>query len=214
MTNDLGNKEVMARNIKRFLEEQGYTRNELSELLKVSYSSLQDWLHCRTYPRIDKIERMAHIFGVSKAELVERDAIPEKSAIMDVIGDISAGYDGIINEEKTGDKFAIPFEWIKGHNPNEYILLKVRGGSMMPLIQNNDICLILRQTTMDYSGQIGAVIFEDSSVTLKKVNFIYGQDWMELEPLNQKEYRTMRIEGESLEHCRVLGTLKKLIRSF
>ena len=67
---------------------------------------------------------------------------------------------------------------------------------------------------MDYSGQIGAVIFEDSSVTLKKVNFIYGQDWMELEPLNQKEYRTMRIEGESLEHCRVLGTLKKLIRTF
>ena len=67
---------------------------------------------------------------------------------------------------------------------------------------------------MDYSGQIGAVIYDDSSVTLKRINFVYGQDWMELEPLNQKEYRTMRIEGESLEHCRVLGTLKKLIRSF
>ena len=134
MTNDLGNKEVMARNIKRFLTEQGYTRAELCELLKVSYSALADWLHCRTYPRIDKIERMAHIFGVSKAELVERDAIPERSAIMDVIGDISAGYDGIINEEKTGDKFAIPFEWIKGHNPREYMLLKVKGDSMHPLI--------------------------------------------------------------------------------
>lgn len=214
MENNLGNKETMAKNIRKYMELEGYTRNDLCDLLRVPYSTLADWLHSRSYPRIDKIEKMAHLFGISKADLVEENHTPEKSVIFDVIGDISAGYDGVINEEKTGDSFAVPLDWIQGHAPQDFMLLKVRGGSMMPLIQNNDLCLIQRQTTMDYSGQIGAVIFEDSSVTLKKVNFVYGQDWMELEPLNQKEYRTMRIEGESLEHCRVIGTLKKLIRSF
>lgn len=214
MDNNLGNKETMARNILKFMAEQGHTRMEMCDALHVPYSTFRDWVKGNAYPRIDKIEKMAHFFGVTKADLVEENHVPDKSVMMDVIGDISAGYDGIINEEKTGDSFAVPLAWIQGHPVTDFILLKVRGGSMMPLIQNNDVCLIQRQTTMDYSGQIGVVIFEDSSVTLKKVNFVYGQDWMELEPLNQKEYRTMRIEGESLEHCRVLGTLKKLIRSF
>ena len=90
--------------------------------------------------------------------LVEENHTPEKSVIFDVIGDISAGYDGVINEEKTGDSFAVPLDWIQGHAPQDFMLLKVRGGSMMPLIQNNDLCLIQRQTTMDYSGQIGNIL--------------------------------------------------------
>ncbi len=34
-------------------------------------STFSDWVHARTYPRIDKIEAMSNYFGVSKADLVE-----------------------------------------------------------------------------------------------------------------------------------------------
>ena len=209
---DLGNKEVMAKNIRKFMDAEGYTRNDLCELIGVPYSTLADWLHARAYPRIDKIQKMANLFRVSKSELVEANAIPERSAVMNVVGNIFAGYNGIVQEEQTGEKFAIPYDWMRGHSPSEYLLLKIQGDSMFPMINNGDYCLILKQSVMDYSGQIGAVVYDDECVTLKRV--IYTPQWIDLEPINSREYKTIRIEKDDLEHCHVIGTLAKLIRSF
>ena len=67
----LGNKEIMAKNIKRQMDKIDKTRNEVCADLGVSYSTFSDWLNAKKYPRIDKIELMANYFGVSKADLVE-----------------------------------------------------------------------------------------------------------------------------------------------
>lgn len=211
---NLGNKETMARNILKYMEEQGLSRMDMCDALHVPYTTFRDWVKAASYPRIDKIEKMAHFFGVSKADLVEEDHVPEKSIQMDVIGNIAAGFDGVVNMEKTGDSFAVPLEWLRGHKTSDFIILKVRGASMTPLILDGDFCLIQKQATMDYPGQIGAVIFDDDSVTLKKVNYKFGEDWMELIPLNRSEFSVEKIEGELLEHCRVVGVLRRLIRVF
>ena len=67
----LGNKEVMASNIKRYLEEMGISRKEFCNRLGFKYSTVTDWLNAEKYPRLDKIETMANFFGISKADLVE-----------------------------------------------------------------------------------------------------------------------------------------------
>jgi transcriptional regulator with XRE-family HTH domain len=67
----LGNKEVMANNIKRYLDELGISRREFCNRLGFKYSTVTDWLNAEKYPRIDKIETMANFFGISKADLVE-----------------------------------------------------------------------------------------------------------------------------------------------
>lgn len=67
----LGNKEVMAKNIKRLMELKGKDRNEVCKDLGFKYTTFTDWINANTYPRIDKIEIMANYFGVSKADLVE-----------------------------------------------------------------------------------------------------------------------------------------------
>lgn len=64
-------KEIMAANIQRNMRRLGLSRKELSQALNVPYTTVTDWIHARTYPRIDKIERMANYFGVEKADLVE-----------------------------------------------------------------------------------------------------------------------------------------------
>lgn len=71
---DLGNKIIMARNIRKHMELNGKTRNDLCRDLGIKYTTLTDWLKGKTYPRIDKIEMMAEYFGVSKADLVEDDS--------------------------------------------------------------------------------------------------------------------------------------------
>lgn len=68
---NLGNKEIMAANIKRYLDRKGITMKDLSIELGVPYTTVCDWCKGATYPRIDKIELMAQFFGINKADLVE-----------------------------------------------------------------------------------------------------------------------------------------------
>ena len=69
--NNLGNKEIMARNIQHYLDINGKDRNDLCRDLGFKYTTVSNWLQGVKYPRIDKIEIMARYFGVSKADLVE-----------------------------------------------------------------------------------------------------------------------------------------------
>ena len=68
---NLGNKEIMARNIQYYMDKYGKTRQDMCEALGVKYTTFTDWVKANSYPRIDKIELMANYFGISKADLVE-----------------------------------------------------------------------------------------------------------------------------------------------
>mgnify|MGYP001016899287 CR=1 FL=1 len=68
---ELGNKEVMAKNLRFYLSKSGKDRSELCKDLNISYSTFTDWLNGKKYPRIDSIERMANYFGIQKADLIE-----------------------------------------------------------------------------------------------------------------------------------------------
>lgn len=71
---ELGNKDIMSENIQRFMAENKVDRNELADALAVPYPTVSDWINAKTYPRIDRIEKMAKFFGVSKSDLIEKPA--------------------------------------------------------------------------------------------------------------------------------------------
>lgn len=68
---DLGNKEIIARNILFYMDRNGITRQDLCDRLGFKYSTVSAWINREKYPRIDKIEMMANFFRISKADLVE-----------------------------------------------------------------------------------------------------------------------------------------------
>ena len=76
----LGNKAIMAANIKRMIDRRGISMKDLAAAIDVPYTTATSWTQQKSYPRIDKIELMADFFGVSKAELVEDPADLEGSA--------------------------------------------------------------------------------------------------------------------------------------
>lgn len=129
-----------------------------------------------------------------------------------VIGEIAAGYDNIAMENWEGDMVDIPNSYLGGRPREEFFVLKVKGGSMWPDYRDGDKVLILKQSTMDYSGQVGAVIYDDNIGTLKKIEYKNGENWMKLVPINPV-VEVIEITGESLEHCRILGIPKLLIRN-
>ena len=67
----LGNKEIMAKNIRYYLDLNNLNNTDICKTLGFSMSTFSDWIHARSYPRIDKIELMANYFGINKSDLVE-----------------------------------------------------------------------------------------------------------------------------------------------
>lgn len=68
---ELGNKEIMAKNIKRYLEMHDMTQTDLCNALGFKFMTVSDWINAKSYPRIDKIEMMANFFHISKKDLIE-----------------------------------------------------------------------------------------------------------------------------------------------
>lgn len=91
----LGNKEIFARNLQRYMDERRLSRIELSQMIDVPYSTLSEWLTAKKYPRIDKIEKLAFAFGIEKSDLIEDKSTleenyyhdPEAAALADMIKD-------------------------------------------------------------------------------------------------------------------------------
>lgn len=84
------NKEVMAKNLAKYLEKSGKTQKEMAEIVGVAPSTFNDWLRGKKYPRIDKIEILADYFGILKSDLIEErsEEYREMKKNNDVIADI------------------------------------------------------------------------------------------------------------------------------
>ena len=75
----LGNKEVMAKNIRWLMDQNGVKPKDVCDTLKIPMPTFSDWINAKTYPRIDKIELLANYFGVSKSALVEESDTAESA---------------------------------------------------------------------------------------------------------------------------------------
>lgn len=69
---DLGNKEIFSNNLRKYMELNGKDRKDIAKDLEVSYSTFTDWVNGNSYPRIDKIEKLANYFGIEKSDLIEK----------------------------------------------------------------------------------------------------------------------------------------------
>lgn len=74
---DLGNKDVLAKNLQYYMNINNKTRNDICDDLGFKYSTFSDWINAKKYPRIDKIEIMANYFNITKADLIESKVTTE-----------------------------------------------------------------------------------------------------------------------------------------
>ena len=91
----------------------------------------------------------------------------------------------------------------------ETICIKVKGNSMAPKIENGDLIQVHKQSTVD-SGSLAVVLVDGNEGLVKIVS--YGEGWIELRSLNPM-YKPMRFNGSDLLRVRVVGLVKKIIKS-
>lgn len=83
----IGNKEILAKNLRKYIAMSGKDRKEIARALGFPYSTLTDWVNANKYPRINNIEKMAEYFGVSKSDLIEdfKQKQKDNDAMADII---------------------------------------------------------------------------------------------------------------------------------
>ena len=193
-------------------KEKGLTQTELAKKIGMSQTNYSYYEANDIMPSTDILIKLADIYGITLDKLlgVESFATSDDLVEYPILGSIKAGYNGEAVEIPTGDHALIPKAHLRGYKKEDFMVLRVSGDSMYPKILNNDLVVIHRQTSVD-DNSIACVLFNDNEATIKTVHYVKGEDWLELIPTNP-EYPTKRIEGESLEHCRILGQVVKLMR--
>lgn len=68
---NIGNKEIFAQNLNRYLNRSGVDQKIVAEAVGVAASTFNEWTKGKKYPRIDKIELLAQYFGILKSDLIE-----------------------------------------------------------------------------------------------------------------------------------------------
>lgn len=59
----LGNKKIMAENIRRYMTINNVNQSDICKTLNIKMTTFSDWVNAKTYPRIDKIELLANYFN-------------------------------------------------------------------------------------------------------------------------------------------------------
>ena len=212
----------------QLLEDSNENTYTLGEKLGLSPASISRYTHGIMAPKLPTLYALADIFEVNPVWLLGFEApkyvennkttkkFPSPSTTEDfvtfpVYGDIAAGYDSVGIEDWSGDVIDIPTSYLKGRSMDDFIVLRVKGNSMFPTYQDGDKVLVLKQPTLNYSGQVGAILYDGEYATLKKVEYTDGEDWMRLVPINPNVESEL-IEGERLTRCRIIGIPKLLIR--
>lgn len=209
--------------IRKLRIEKGVTQEELGKVIGVQKSAIRKY-ESGAVENLKKssIQALANYFGVTPTYLMGWSDDPngnsepsnvysvDRIVTFDELGTVRAGFGGCIDEIPTGKKVDIPVSMLKGRPRTDYFTLRVRGNSMYPKLIDGDTILCLRCNSVD-SGSLAVILYNGDDATVKKVNYIAGEDWLELVPANP-EYETKRLSGYELEQCRIIGKVVNLIR--
>lgn len=211
--NDLGNKEIFAKNLKYYMTINNKTRNDICKDLGFKYTTFTDWYNGNIYPRIDKIEMLANYFRIEKSDLIEDkekvDKLGNPVTSIPILGTVKAGYNYLAQENWIG---TVDIETSLVGNGKEYFALKVHGDSMSPILIEDDIVVIEKQNDFE-NGDIVVAIINGDEATIKKGK--KSDSSILLQPLNSA-YEPLIFTYDEMKTIpvKIIGIVKQLKREF
>jgi SOS-response transcriptional repressors (RecA-mediated autopeptidases) len=206
MDNKQKQKDIFAKNLKYQLLLKNKTQADLVNDLKLTSSTVSDWVNAKKYPRMDKVQIIADYLNIYKSELIEEKNINDLSHFDNVfkiekrkfpmLGTVACGEPIYADEDRESYIIA-------GTDVKADFCLKCKGDSMINArIYDGDIVFVKKQDIVS-NGEIAVVIIEDEA-TLKRFYYYREQNMVILKPENSK-YEDIILTNEQLETVKVLG---------
>ncbi|MFR7592466.1 MAG: LexA family protein [Longibaculum sp.] len=209
-------KDIFSRNLKRQLNLHNKTQSDIVNDLKITSSTVSDWVNAKKYPRMDKVQMIADYLGIYKSDLIEDKIIDDEEIYnqldmsfikVPLYGDIICG-NGAFVDDNILDYITVPDD---GLNPKkEYFAQIAKGDSMIEVgIDDGDI-IIFEKTNVIDDGKIGCFCIDENIATCKKIK--KGSTFIQLIPAN-RNYDPIVIDVQN-QNFRIVGLLKKSIKNF
>ncbi|SFA56904.1 repressor LexA [Parageobacillus thermantarcticus] len=197
--------------IKQLRKAHKLTQEELAKILDVKPTAVSAWELGRNKPLMDKLDMIAHYFGVPISYFFEENEIKgPKNHIyfvkLPIVGTISCG-NGVIAYEDIEGYEEVPRSWLNG---GEYFFLRAKGDSMINArIMDGDLLMIRRQDDVE-NGDIAAVLIDGEAV-LKRV---YKSDDTIILQSENPAYKPIILRKDDMKNIRIIGKLKKVVLNF
>lgn len=197
-------RKVFCVNLKKYMRAKGISQTQIVNQLKVTASTVSDWVNGKKYPRIEAMQQLAAFLGCSVSVLTASEkqavsyqyAMPIPSNRVPLVGNIQCGAPTYAEEELEG--------YVEvGTGVRADFALRAHGDSMSGIgILDGYIVFIRKQAAVN-DGEVAAVILDDDA-TLKRVRYLPGGMTM-LQAENPK-YKPIVIGGaDETRAVQVLG---------
>lgn len=196
-------------------EELGLTLEAVGIAVGVSKSTVKKWENgLISNMKRDKIAQLANVLKLNPVSFImEEEPIEPNAEIMPaqniymipVFESVSAGFGAYSNSD------VIDYMPLYIQNPSDVpdmLCIKVEGDSMYPKIENGDMVVVRKQSSVD-SGQIAVIMIDNEEGLVKKVN--YGSDYIELQSINP-EYQSRVFKGKEMQRLTVVGAVKQIVK--
>lgn len=196
--------------LKNLRKRDGITQTQLSEYMGITQATLSGWENEKFEIDTASLKKLATYFNVSIDYLLgtEETEKPKKGIMIPVLGKVIAGLpieavEEIIDYEEITEEMA---------RNGEYFALKIKGNSMSPRIEENDVVIVRKQSYVD-NGNIAIVLINGYEATCKKIN--HNENGITLISLNNS-YSPMFYTKEECEKLpvQIIGKVVELRGKF
>ncbi|MEE1279369.1 MAG: XRE family transcriptional regulator [Oscillospiraceae bacterium] len=192
--------------LKELRKKRGLSLKEMGEIFGVAESTVSLYENSKREAPYSILHKAAEFFGVSVDYLLggeeEQDSGDTSSVLIPILNSVSIS-EGSIEYSYSSENSAIEL----GDHQN-YFFFKAHNDLMEPQISNGDIALIKKQDDVE-DGELAAVIYEGSPVTLNRV--IKENGVTVLQPFNPK-YKSIFIKEN--QKLIILGKVVQTIRKW
>lgn len=199
------------------LDKNHLKQKDLMDYLNLEKSTFSGWKAGKSASYKKHISEIANFFNVSTDYLLNDDtdtSIPsnieslpnEKVHLIPVYESVSAGFGAYACSDIVD---YIPLFINNSADVSDTLCIKVTGDSMYPKIEDGDIIVVRKQSSVD-SGQIAVVLIDNEDGVVKKV--VYDKDTVELVSINPM-YPPRHFEGDDILRLSIVGLVKQIIKN-
>lgn len=209
-------KNIFSKNLKRQLKLHNKTQADIVNDLKITSSTVSDWVNAKKYPRMDKVQMIADYLSIYKSDLIEDKSNSDENIYNQLdmsyikvpcYSRLCCGNGGFVDDNII-DMIPVP---LKGLNRNlEYFCQYADGESMRDSGINDGDLLVFEKVEKVDSGVIGCFCIDTNEAVCKKYKQQNGI--IMLQPMNSN-YEAIIVDPLNTGF-RCIGKLKKVIKDF
>lgn len=206
--------------LKKAMSIRNISQAELCEKTKIPKSAMSQYVSGSFKPKQERTYLIAKALNVNEAWLMGYEDVSMEPQQLEsnitpldqsdvyrvpVFESVSAGFGAYASD------YIVDYMPVYIKNPadaKDMLCIKVKGNSMYPKIEDGDIVVVRKQSSVD-SGSIAVVLIDNEEGLVKKV--VYDEDFIELISINP-EYAPKRFEGEDVLRVSVVGLVKQIIK--